>query len=421
MEESIISQYDELLQWIKDKDRLPNNGPHSGHRERKLSKEYEKIRILYKNQQLCLADIAYFEKIKCWKWYTKNEEILKKQKERMLIWIKKHGSLPDWSDKKTPITENDKENKYLRNLIKHKIERYNKNILDKEEIEFYESLPGWSWNKHNIKWMNTYNLLKSFVEETGEYPRSSGAKEEQNLNRWISTQRGFYKKRELELDRIVLLEAIPNWDWEPQLSQGEMILKDVLSQLGLNAYKQVIVEGCSNVRHLSFDTMILKNGFTPEYLKNSYFLSKKNISEAVKNGLILIEIDGLQHFEPAFKNSESERIVTFINTRINDIIKDEFCKKYKIPLIRIRENEIKNAKNIIKDALLNPEKYIDKREYYRCNLFDTVDIYCKKKNIENPLENCSLEDYCEQNNISSIDKIKKIKSIEITSLVEKAS
>lgn len=417
MEDSIISHYDELIQWIKKYKRLPSNNEKSSKKERELTKLYNEIRTLYKQNKLTQNEITFFENIKCWKWQTKNELALENQKVRMLNWLRTHGSYPDWNENKIPVTDEDKENKYLRNVIKHKIERYNKNILSDDEIKFYESLPGWTWDKMKAKWMNTYNLLKSFIEETGDYPHPHETKEQHNLNKWISCQKGLYKKKQLELDKIVLLESLPNWQWEKQASQGEEFLKQLLMQLDLNAYRQVIVEGCSNSRYLRFDTMILKNGVEPEYLKSSYFISEKNIPKAIKNGLILIEIDGLQHFEPAFKTNEDERIISFINTRINDIIKDEFCKKHKIPLIRIREDEVEMAEDIIKDAILNPKKYIDKKEYYRYTLFDTVDIYCNKKNIKNPLVDNSLESICEENNICSIDKIKSLKSIEITSLV----
>jgi hypothetical protein len=60
-----------------------------------------------------------------------------------------------------------------------------------------------------------------------------------------------------------------------------------------------------------------------------------------------IEYDGRQHFEPAecFGGEEG-----FIETQQNDLIKNNYCKKNNITLLRIRYDE--NIKDVLDTNLL---------------------------------------------------------------------
>ena len=68
---------------------------------------------------------------------------------------------------------------------------------------------------------------------------------------------------------------------------------------------------------------------------------------------VLIEIDGIQHFRPTqFANQTKEQLEeSFAKQKKHDAIKDSYCKKYNIPLLRISYLEIRNNK--FKDKILN--------------------------------------------------------------------
>ena len=67
------------------------------------------------------------------------------------------------------------------------------------------------------------------------------------------------------------------------------------------------------------------------------------------NIVAFIEYDGIQHFEPVKFNgiSEGKALSQFEKTQYNDRLKDVYCKKEGIPLIRIPYNEFNNIKDIL--------------------------------------------------------------------------
>jgi hypothetical protein len=81
------------------------------------------------------------------------------------------------------------------------------------------SLPGWEWTKTiDEMWMEKYEKVKDFVEINKEYPSIySMDKEEKRLASWVSEQRQSKKEKGtciLTEERIKLLEAIHNWQWD---------------------------------------------------------------------------------------------------------------------------------------------------------------------------------------------------------------
>ena len=63
------------------------------------------------------------------------------------------------------------------------------------------------------------------------------------------------------------------------------------------------------------------------------------------NEQIVIEYDGEQHFKPKFGEYEFDR------TKINDAIKNEYCSKNNIRLLRIPYNKFNNIEEIIEEFL----------------------------------------------------------------------
>lgn len=94
-------------------------------------------------------------------------------------------------------------------------------------------------------------------------------------------------------------------------SQGERLIEQYLQNLNINYIKEYRFKDCKNIRILPFD----------------FYLPKQNIA---------IEFDGIQHFKPiTFFGGDKG----FNLTQQNDNIKNNYCNKNNIKLIRIKYNE----------------------------------------------------------------------------------
>ena len=96
-----------------------------------------------------------------------------------------------------------------------------------------------------------------------------------------------------------------------QTSKGELLIENYLINNNINYIKEYKFDDCKNVRKLPFD----------------FFLPNKNL---------LIEFDGIQHFKAVdfFGGEEGFKIL-----KQNDHIKNEYCLKNNIRLIRIKYNK----------------------------------------------------------------------------------
>lgn len=103
-------------------------------------------------------------------------------------------------------------------------------------------------------------------------------------------------------------------------SKGEDRISEYLNKKSIRYEREKRFDNCVGKRRLPFD----------------FYLNDYNI---------LIEYDGIQHFKPSFNEKE------FKNIKINDIIKNNFCRDNNIKLIRIPYTEYKNIETILEHAL----------------------------------------------------------------------
>lgn len=119
------------------------------------------------------------------------------------------------------------------------------------------------------------------------------------------------------------------------LSGPETKMLEMLKKAGLKGSGQVRYEKCKDKLPLPFDFII--NAPQP----------------------YIIEVDGGQHFKPAWNGKEGLLII-----RAHDLIKNKFCFDNNIPLIRIPDNEIYIEKDLYPETtrfLLTKE---NEEEYY---------------------------------------------------------
>lgn len=100
------------------------------------------------------------------------------------------------------------------------------------------------------------------------------------------------------------------------ISKGEIIISEILDELGIKYIYQKRYDDCRDKATLPFDF------YLPDFDK-------------------IIEFDGQGHFEPVFGEA------SFMSTRYHDKIKNEYCKNNNIELLRIPFWDTNNAKLMI--------------------------------------------------------------------------
>lgn len=106
---------------------------------------------------------------------------------------------------------------------------YRKGELSSERIAALEALPGWAWDGVDAAWSRTLGALWDFLAaHDGQYPSTrSRDLEEKDLAKWVSSQRGFYKRGKLMDSRIPVLESLPGWHWDPLAARWEQYLVEL--------------------------------------------------------------------------------------------------------------------------------------------------------------------------------------------------
>jgi superfamily II DNA or RNA helicase len=95
----------------------------------------------------------------------------------------------------------------------------NGEIQLEEDIKLkLESMPGWTWDRYDEKWMKNFGILKEYLThsktETDKPIEKLAVHNETNIGTWAEAQRSKYNFGKLENERIKLLESLPNWVWD---------------------------------------------------------------------------------------------------------------------------------------------------------------------------------------------------------------
>ena len=119
------------------------------------------------------------------------------------------------------------------------------------------------------------------------------------------------------------------------VSQGEYCVQKYLDFYNINYIKEHSFPDCIYKHKLFFD----------------FYIPKLNM---------IIEYDGIQHFEPVFRKgvSKEDAIKLFEEYKIRDAIKNEYCKNNNIFLLRINYKDFCHIEEILNQYVLNTHEDI---------------------------------------------------------------
>jgi hypothetical protein len=97
----------------------------------------------------------------------------------------------------------------------------------------------------------------------------------------------------------------------------------------------------------------------------------------------LIEFDGEQHFRPVRFNSISEEstVEKFEKVQYYDSLKDQYCIKNNIPLIRISYKEFNDVPEILSEKLLGIGAYFQKHGSLKFSVNELQGVKCISENL----------------------------------------
>jgi hypothetical protein len=176
-----------------------------------------------------------------------------------------------------------------------------KNKLSKSLSDFIidsKAIHGDKYNYSQTEYINNHTKVKIICYEHGEFY--------QNPNAHIGSKQGCPKCKE---------------------SKGEKEVRRILKELNIEFETQKTFPGLIYKKAMRFD----------------FYLPYYNI---------VIEYDGVQHFEPISWLHQNEKY-NFNYQVIKDKIKDEYCRENQIPLLRIPYIEHNNIKDILVEFLTN--------------------------------------------------------------------
>ena len=164
----------------------------------------------FKNSKLETERIQLLESLDGWSW-DPFEDAWETTYQRVLSLAKALDSIDNFR-------ETDSDSRFLKGWINSQKTSYLRNKLKPERALKLEEIPGWSWEKRDIRilsWEKSISYLKDFAEKHGRIPSRTSVVEDFKLGEWVKGRRTDYNAGRLSPERIAELESISGWTWDP--------------------------------------------------------------------------------------------------------------------------------------------------------------------------------------------------------------
>jgi hypothetical protein len=91
---------------------------------------------------------------------------------------------------------------------------YGRKELDLEHVQILANIPEWTWNARGERFQRALQTLRAFAAREGHarVPKDH-VEAGYRLGNWVDTQRQAFRRKQLDLEHIRLLDVVPGWWW----------------------------------------------------------------------------------------------------------------------------------------------------------------------------------------------------------------
>jgi len=98
-----------------------------------------------------------------------------------------------------------------------------------------ESLPGWTWGRHEQHWLDGITSLRRYVDDHGHAsPTQHTVSDGFDLGWWVTSTRRRHRLGTLPAEWAEALETLPGWQWDPLEAQWQRGLSALMSYVDLH-------------------------------------------------------------------------------------------------------------------------------------------------------------------------------------------
>jgi hypothetical protein len=209
-----------------------------------LKRWVQSVRSKYMDQTLDADLEQRLQSIEGWRWDYPNDatdedqmhlDLYKKYVADTGSSILKKGSRFDGVDL----------HKWLKSIRARKI----KGSLRIEIETQLEAIPYWDWNAFDHQWNENYADFREYLKTASAQELATGAIRNTQISTWLANQRAKKRQGELDNQKVMKLESVPNWTWMPlndlpQWQKNFDVLKAYVDEYGsAKVSKKLVIDG----------------------------------------------------------------------------------------------------------------------------------------------------------------------------------
>ncbi len=177
--------------------------------------------------------VAQLESLPGWSWDPKAEQ-WEEGFRQLMQYVTQHGN------SRVPHGYVTFEGYKLGNWVGTQRQLRLNNQISPDRLERLKSLPGWSWDLFSEQWDEWFMQLEKYVTLHGNARVLRGyvSHEGYKLGSWVSGQRNINAKK-LTQDRIVRLESLPGWSWDPMSERWEDGFRQLVQYVNLHGNARI--------------------------------------------------------------------------------------------------------------------------------------------------------------------------------------
>lgn len=112
-----------------------------------------------------------------------------------------------------------------------------------------EAIPFWDWNAFDHQWNENFGKFLEYLKTASSHELATGAIRNTRISTWLANQRADKRQGNLDEQKILKLESVPNWTWLPlddllQWRKNFGILKEYVDEHGsAKVSKKLVIDG----------------------------------------------------------------------------------------------------------------------------------------------------------------------------------